>query len=240
MASAPAFGHLHVLGIAAAEQRHELGVARDRRPGGKRPGDWLRAAEDVRQKRQRRAEAVIGSLVDEAAERCHEAAQLRTRLMENSGRAPALRAGHDGAVAVIALDARKLAGDQIQCTVPRHRDERLAAAALAVPAAVLEPAFARHRLRDASLRMHRRRYRLDHGRGIGVVFEGPHADDAAVLHLGEKSAPMGMVANELGHGSGLRLHRVSPGIRARIPSGWIDGIKQWAVATRVMRIQDCV
>src|SRR5262245_34321325 len=115
---------------------------------------------------------------------------------------------------MIALDAHKFAGNQIQCTLPRHRDERLAAATLAVPAAVFQPAIAHHRLRDASLRMHRPRYRLDHGRGIGVVFEGPHADDATVLHLREKSAPMGMVANELGHGSGLRLHRVSPRIRA--------------------------
>ena len=111
MPGTPALGHLHVLGIAAAEQHHQLGVARDRQPGGKRPGDRLRAADDVRQKRQRGAEAVIGSLVDEAAERRHEAAQLRTRLMENSGRAPALRARHDGIVTVIALDARKFAGD---------------------------------------------------------------------------------------------------------------------------------
>src|SRR5262245_38576476 len=111
---------------------------------------------------------------------------------------------------MIALDAYKLAGNQIQCTLPRHGDERLAAAAFALPSAVFQPAFAPHRLRVANLRMHRPRHRLDHGRGIGVVFEGPHADDAAVLHLGDKSAPMSMVANELGHGSALRLHRVSP------------------------------
>ena len=40
------------------------------------------------------------------------------------------------------------------------------------------------------------------------MFERPHADDAAVLDLGEKSALMGMVANELGHASGPNSHHV--------------------------------
>ena len=47
--------------------------------------------------------------------------------------------------------------------------------------------------------MHRRRNGLDQGRRIGIALERPHADDAAILHLGEKGAPMGMITDELGH-----------------------------------------
>src|SRR5580700_6503975 len=110
-------------------------MARDRRPRGERPGAGLRIAQDVRQKNQRGAKTVVGDLVDEAAEDSHEAADLVARGVENSRRSPALRAGHDRVVAVVALDAQKLAGDEIERTLPRHRHERLAAAALAVPGA---------------------------------------------------------------------------------------------------------
>jgi hypothetical protein len=44
--------------------------------------------------------------------------------------------------------------------------------------------------------MHASRDSLDQFGRIGVVFEGSDADDAAILHLGEKRAPMGMIANE--------------------------------------------
>ena len=98
------------------------------------PVHRLRAAEHVRQEHQRGAETVIRGLVDEAAEDGHEAAQLPARLVKNSRRAPALRAGHDRVVAVIALDAREFAGDEVERALPRHRHERFAAAALAAVA----------------------------------------------------------------------------------------------------------
>ena len=75
--------------------------------------------------------------------------QLHPRLVEDAGRRPALRAAHDGLRAVLAAHPRDLARDQIERLVPRHRHERLAAAALAVAGAVLEPALAHHRLSDA-------------------------------------------------------------------------------------------
>ena len=44
--------------------------------------------------------------------------------------------------------------------------------------------------------MNRGRDRLDQRRRIGIVLERPHAHDPAILDLGEKGAPMRMVADE--------------------------------------------
>ena len=74
---------------------HQLGMARDRGPRGQGPGDRLRAPQHMGQDDERRAEAVVGGLIDEAAEAREEAVQLRPRMMENPGRGPALRAAHD-------------------------------------------------------------------------------------------------------------------------------------------------
>ena len=82
--------HLHVLWIAAAEQDHQLGVASNRGPGSERSDHRLDIAEHVRKKHERSPKTVIGGLVDKAAERRHEAAHLRARLMKISSRAPAL------------------------------------------------------------------------------------------------------------------------------------------------------
>src|ERR1700721_886070 len=102
----------------------------------------------MRQKNQRGAKTIVGDLVDEAAEDSHEAADLVTRGVEDSRRSPPLRASHDRVVAVVALDAQKLPGGENERALPRHRHERLAAAALALSGAGLEPALAHKRLRD--------------------------------------------------------------------------------------------
>src|SRR6202140_3582707 len=135
----------------------------------------------MRQKNQRGAKTVVGDLVDEAAEDSHEAADLVSRGVENSRRRPALRARHDRVVAVIALYSRELGGNEIERAFPRHRHERLAAAAPALSGAGFEPALAHKRLRDTRLRMHRSGDRLDQGRRIGITLERPDADDAAIF-----------------------------------------------------------
>ena len=83
----------------------------------------LRVAEDMGQEHQSSAEAIVGNLVDVAAEYPHEAAQLPARLVENPGRTPALRASHDRGVAVVALHARKFAGNEIEGALQRHRNK---------------------------------------------------------------------------------------------------------------------
>jgi hypothetical protein len=53
--------------------------------------------------------------------------------------------------------------------------------------------------------MHRRGNCLDQWRRIGIALKRPHADNAAILHLGEKGAPMGVAADELGHGVSINV-----------------------------------
>src|SRR5262249_38121617 len=106
-------------------------VSRDRRPRGQWPGHRLRRAEHVRQELERRPEAVVGVLIDKAAERSEEAARLRARLVEDAGRPPALRAAHDRTVAGLALDAPQLAGNEVERALPRHRHEALTPAPFA-------------------------------------------------------------------------------------------------------------
>ena len=97
----------------------------------------------------------------------------------------------------------ELARDQVERALPADRDERLAAAALAMAGTLREPALPHHRPGDAGRRMDRGRDGVDQRRGIGIMLERPHADDPAVLHLGQEGAPMGMIADE-GGGHGLR------------------------------------
>jgi hypothetical protein len=55
----------------------------------------------------------------------------------------------------------------------------------------------------------RRRDRLDQRRGIGIVRERPHTDNAAILDLGQEGAPMGMILDKLGsHGGVLAWSRI--------------------------------
>ena len=49
---------------------------------------------------------------------CEEAVKLDSRLVKQAGGRPALRAAHDGGVAVQAADAFDLARDQIERLVP--------------------------------------------------------------------------------------------------------------------------
>ena len=126
--------------------------------------------------------------------------QLHPRLVEDAGRRPALRAAHDGLRPMLAPDAGDLAGDQIERLVPRHRNERLAAAALARPGPCLSQPSRTIGCAMRDVGMHARRDGVDQVRRIGVALERAHADHAAALDLGEERAPVRMIADEL-HGS---------------------------------------
>ena len=89
MPGAPTLGDLRVLRVGAAEHDEQPGMPRDRRPRGQRPGDRLRAAEDMRQKGQRGPEAVVAGLVDKAARGGEKSPQLPARLVKMTGRGPA-------------------------------------------------------------------------------------------------------------------------------------------------------
>ncbi len=115
------------------------------------------------QEGERRPEAVVRGLVGKAAEGGEKAADLPARIVEDAGRAPALRAAHDGIVTVSAPHPVKLVGDEIKRALPRHRHEGLASAAGAAAGTVREVTLPHHRLRNAARRMHRRRHRFEQG-----------------------------------------------------------------------------
>jgi len=94
-----------------------------------------------------------------------------------------------------ARDALQLAGDEIERLVPRDRDERLAAPALAAAGARLaegagEVAGADHRPADARRIVERARYRAADRRRLGVVGGRRQRADAAVCDLDVEAAPV--------------------------------------------------
>src|SRR5829696_4905388 len=196
MRPAAALRDMHVLRIGAAEQNHKPAVTRDRGPRRERPRHRLRGAENMRQECERGAEAVVRRLIDEAAESTEKAADLPAGLVENPRRAPALRAAHDRAVAVIASDSIKLTRNEVEHARPVDRHERFATAARAVSGPLREPTFADHGLSDASLGMDGVRNGVEQRRWIGIVLKRCDADDVSVSHLRLKGAEVRMVANE--------------------------------------------
>jgi hypothetical protein len=72
----------------------------------------------MRQKLERRAEAVVGVLVDEAAERRQESARLHARFVKDAGRSPAVGAAHDRGCAVLTPDTEKLGRGEIERALP--------------------------------------------------------------------------------------------------------------------------
>src|SRR6266404_1547332 len=197
MPGAAAFGDLGVLRVGAAEHHKKSRMPRDRRPGGQRPGDRLRAAEDMRQKGQRGSEAVVARLVDKTARGGEKPPQSPARLVKMTGRRPALRAAHYRRGAVFAPHAPKLASDEFERSLPRDWRKRLAAAALAACPSVLQPARSYHRATDAKRRMNRIRDRFNQRRWVGIEVEWDGADHRAVLYDGVERAPMGVVWNKL-------------------------------------------
>src|SRR5262245_58363779 len=170
------------------------------------------------QELERRAEAVVGILVDEAAERREEAPCLRARIMEDASRAPARRAAHDRGVTVLALDARKLTGDEVERMLPGDRHEALAPSALAALRPTHQIAFAHHRACNASRRMHRLRDRFDQRRWIGIARKRLDADDAPVTNLGVEGAPVRVLRDKsAGHDRQLMLRS-----RGRTDREWIE------------------
>ena len=147
--SASPFGDLGVLRIGSAEHDEKPSIQRDRRPRGQRPGDRLCAAEDMRQKCQRRTEAVVARLIDKPARGSEEPPQLSARLIKMTGRRPALRSAHDPRWAIFAPHPRQLAGDQVNRSLPSHPYKRLAAASLAARPPIFQPSRPYHRTGDA-------------------------------------------------------------------------------------------
>src|SRR5262249_2905347 len=129
----------------------------------------------------------------------------RARVVEDAGRAPALRAAHDRSVTVLALDAGKLTGDEIERALPWDGHKAFPPAALAPSRPAREVALPHHRLRDPIRRGHRRRHRLEQRGRIGIAGKRLEPDEAPVLDFGEERAPVRMMRDEFGgHGDHLQ------------------------------------
>src|SRR5205085_8865674 len=134
-------------------------------------------------------------LVHKSAERTQKTPRLRAGIVEEARRSPALRAAHDGVVAVFLFDARELAGHQIKRAIPRNRNEGLASALFIPAAPSSKPAFADHRLCDACRRIDRGRHGLDQARGIRIALERLDANEAPVLHFRMEGAEVRMMGD---------------------------------------------
>ncbi len=92
---------------------------------------------------------------------------------------------------MLVFNALQLIRDQIQCLVPRDRDERLDPATGPVAMnPLLQIPLAHHGLRDTARVIDGTWERLHEGRRVRIVGKGLNADEDTVFHLCIKKAPM--------------------------------------------------
>ena len=159
---------LRVLERQPAERDDQLRVLCDLVPVRGRGVDRVGAAPDhVREDDLHGRAAVAVDRGGVAAVAVEEAVQQALRMMEAPGAAPAVGAAVDGGVAVLALDARELAGGQVERPVPADLDERVLPARGAARA--LQPATANGGSQDAARMVLRPRHADADRRRIGVA-----------------------------------------------------------------------
>ena len=138
-----------VLDREAAERHEQVGLARDDLPRRRPAPHLVRAADDVAQRDVRGAGRVGALARGGAAEQAVEATQLALRVVEAPGAGPAVGAGVDGRVAVLADDAPELGRRAVERLLPADGDPLVGAAAGVGARAVLEPPAADRGVRDA-------------------------------------------------------------------------------------------
>src|SRR5690348_11116899 len=118
---------------------------------------------------------------------------LALGVMKAARARPAVGATEDRAVRVPGFYARQLFGDEVECLLPRHFDERLLSALVAARAgAMLEPALAHRRAAYAQPRHLVRQHVQADRRGVGILREGVQPDWLAlVVVLDLVDAPVG-------------------------------------------------
>ena len=118
-----------VLDREAAERHEQVGLACDDLPRRRPAPHLVRAADDVAQRDVRGAGRVGAHARGGAAEQAVEAAQLALRVVEAPGAGPAVGAGVDGLVAVLADDAPELCRRAVERLLPADGDPLVGAAA---------------------------------------------------------------------------------------------------------------
>ncbi len=138
-------GDLAVLGGEPAEGKDQPRVLDDRGPVGDLAYHRLEGADHPRQDVLRRAEAVIGDLVDAAAAEEQKPPQQAAGMMDAACRRPAIGAAENRGMTECFAHARKLGGDGGEGFLPGYLAETVGAGALLS----LAPAFADGGPRDA-------------------------------------------------------------------------------------------
>ena len=191
VSSRSAVADLGVLHRQPAERDQQIGVFDDRRPTRVDPEQPEQIAENVRQDDLARREAVRVALVGESADAVQKPAELTRSVMEPPGARPAIGAGEDRTVAVLADDPFQLTRDEPARLVPRDGDERLGAPPRAVRSGTApEPPPAHHRLGDAARIVQGVQHAVRDGRGIEVLLESVQRRQPAVAHHRAVRAPV--------------------------------------------------
>ena len=178
-----------VLHRQAAERHEQVRLACHDLPRRGAAPYLVGAADDVAQRDLRGAGGVRALARRRAAEQTVEAAQLALGVVEATGARPAVRAGVDGGVAVLADDAPELRRRAIQRLLPADRHPFVGAASRVGAWAVLEPPAADRGVRDARAAVPGDDVPEQRGRER-IVGVGRDADELAVAHLRGVRTPM--------------------------------------------------
>ena len=160
----------------------------------------VRAADDVAQRDVRGRGRVGAHARRRAAEQAVEATQLALRVVEAARARPAVGAGVDGRVAVLADDAPELGRRAVEGLLPADGDPLVGAAAGVGPGPVLEPPAADRGVRDARPPVAGHDVVEERG-GQRVVRVRIDADELVVAHLCGVGAPVRCVrcTRHVGH-----------------------------------------
>ena len=195
-----------VEGIGAPEH-HQLGVLHDHRPCGGLVVD-LQRPDHIGHHDLRGAGGVVAGGIHEAAFERHHPVQQVAAVVQLAGALPAIRSGKARGGAVDVVDPLEFFRDQVERLVPGDAHEVAVAASLRIGAGpVLEERAPHHRIFDPCRRVDRVHDALEHRGRVGVLFPGPDADKAPILHLGAKRAEV-RSGEDLGFGAGRAGARV--------------------------------
>ncbi len=186
-----------VLDGDAAEAEEELRVALEHRPRRRPVEELAHRADHVRHDDRLRPVAIGVLAAHVPTQAVQEAMELRLRVVEASGAAPAVGSPVDARTAVALVDAAELEPQPIDGGRPADGHERLGAAARVGAGASIEPAGADHRLRDPRAMTQTVDDVAEQRGGIGVVAIGVNRHDRAVRDFSFECAPVRRVRNEL-------------------------------------------
>ena len=170
----------------AAPEDHALGMLEDAVPRGRAR---IARADDVGKNLRNGGGRIAVFAADVAAAEVEEAVLEVDGGVDLARRHPAVGAAEDGGGAVRVVDALDFLGGEVERRLPAHAHELFIAALFAGGGAVLEEAFAHHRIADARGRVGQLAEAVQVDRRRIVVLEGPDLHELAAGNVGADDAP---------------------------------------------------